>query len=103
MGPFMMAWILGEGIISYRAVKATHLPPVPGALLASSGLFAGLALLAESERARPLAITLAYGFDLVALMNLFPPVTSGQGKTPAAAPTPGGPNNAGAAPTPTGA
>jgi hypothetical protein len=76
----MAAWLVGEGIISYRAVRATHLPPVPGALLASSGLFAGLALLAESDRARPLAITLAWGFNLVALMNLVPSVTGGTGK-----------------------
>jgi hypothetical protein len=79
MGAFIAAWLLGEGIISYRAVKTTHMPPVPGALLASSGLFAMLALLAESEQARPLAITLAYAFDFAALMNLVPAVTSGTG------------------------
>lgn len=79
MGPFMAAWLVGEGIISVRAVRQTHLPPVPGALLASSGLFALLALLAEAEAARPLAITLAWSFDLVALMNLAPAVTSGTG------------------------
>lgn len=77
MGAFIAAWLLGEGIIVTRSIRQTHLPPVPGALLASSGLFAGLALLAESESARPLAIALAYGFDLAALLNLWPPVTGG--------------------------
>ena len=77
MGAFIGAWLLGEGIIVVRSVRQTHLPPMPGALLASSGLFAALALLAESERARPFATLLAYGFDLAAFANLFPPVTGG--------------------------
>ena len=81
MGAFIGAWLLGEGIIVTRAIRQTHLPPTPGALLASSGLFAGLALLAESDRARPIAVTLAYAFDLAAFMNLFPPVTGGAPKT----------------------
>ena len=97
MGAFVAAWLIGEGIISWRAIRDTHLPPVPGSLLASSALFAGLALLAESDQARPLAVTLAYGFDLAAVLNLWPPVTGG---APAAVK---GPQNAGAAPTQTGA
>lgn len=80
MGPFMAAWLVGEGIISYRAIRDTHLPPVPGALLASSGLFAALALLAEAERARGLAVALAWGFDLAAFMNLAPAITGGSAK-----------------------
>lgn len=107
MGLFMMAWLVGEGIIVYRSVKTNHAPPMPGALLASSGLFALLALIAESDSARPVAVALAFGFDIAAFMNLFPPVTSGSGSTPAATPapaaTPGGPQNVGAAPTSTGA
>src|SRR5258708_34981181 len=77
MGAFIAAWLIGEGIISWRAIRQTKAPPVPGALLASSGLFALLALLAESEQARPLAVLLAYGFDLAAFMNLYPPGTGG--------------------------
>lgn len=71
MAPFIMAWLVGEGIIIYRSVKLTKAPPGPGQLLFSSGLFVMLALLAESEKARPLAITLAWGFDIAAFMNLF--------------------------------
>ena len=105
MGAFIAAWLIGEGIISYRAIKSTGLPPVPGALLASSGLFAGLALLAESDKARPLAVTLAFAFDGAALMNLVPAVTSGTGPKSSAAAKglSGGPQNKGAAPTQTGA
>lgn len=71
MGPFIAAWLVGEGIIVYRSVKKYHAPPSPGALLFSSGLFIALGLLAESERARTLAVTLAWGFDIAALMNLW--------------------------------
>jgi hypothetical protein len=103
VGLFTMAWLIGEGIICWRSVRVTHAPPMPGALIASSGLFALLALLAESDTARPLATALAFGFDLAAFMNLYPPVTGGGTAAAPAAATPGGPTNAGAAPTPTGA
>jgi hypothetical protein len=75
MGLFTLAWLIGEGIIVVRSVRANHAPPMPGSLIASSGIFALLALLAESDSARPLAVALAYGFDLAAFMNLAPPVT----------------------------
>jgi hypothetical protein len=94
MGPFIMAWAIGEGIIVYRGVTKTKAPPIPGALLASSGLFALLAILAEWDRARPVAVALAYGFDIAAFMNLYPPVTGGGAATSstaaAAAPASGG-------------
>src|SRR5258708_30313929 len=70
MGPFVMAWLVGEGIIIYRSVKEQKAPPGPGQLLLSSGVFVLLALLAESKAARPLAITLAWGFDIAAFMNI---------------------------------
>lgn len=83
MGPLVAAWLVGEGIIIYRSVRGQrHLgpggriinnpyPPGPGQLLLSSGVFVLLALLAEAPSARKLAITLAWGFDLAALMNLW--------------------------------
>jgi hypothetical protein len=76
VGLFLMFWLIGEGIIVYRSVKANHAPPMPGELLASSGLFALLALIAEADQARTLAVMLAAGFDVAAALNLFPPVTS---------------------------
>lgn len=81
MGPFITAWLIGEGIVSYRAIKQTHMPPVPGALLATSGIFVLLAVLAESEQARPLATVLAYGFDIAAFMNVAPLITGGAATT----------------------
>lgn len=71
MGPFVMAWLVGEGIIIYRSVKVQKAPPGPGMLLVASGVFVLLGLLAESQSARPLAVTLAWGFDIAAFMNLF--------------------------------
>lgn len=65
-----MAWLVGEGIIIYRSVKEQKAPPGPGQLLLSSGVFVLLGLLAESEAARPLAVTLAWGFDIAAFMNV---------------------------------
>jgi hypothetical protein len=80
MGSFVLAWLLGTGIIVTRSVTKTHAPPVPGALLTSSGIFAILALIAESDTARPIAVALAYGFDVAALVNLWPSVTGGTPK-----------------------
>lgn len=79
MGAFVMAWLIGEGIVIYRTIKTQKAPPGPGQLLITSGVFVMLGLLAESDKARPLAITLAYGFDIAAFMNLFgsPPVGAG--------------------------
>ena len=71
MGALVTAWLVGEGIIIYRSVKNQHVPPGPGQLLLSSGVFIVLALLAESDKAKPLAVALAWGFDIAAFMNLW--------------------------------
>lgn len=71
MGPFVMAWLVGEGIIIYRSVKVQKAPPGPGQLLIASAIFAMLGLLAESQAARPLALTLAWGFDAAAFLNFY--------------------------------
>lgn len=103
MGLFTMAWLIGEGIIVYRSVANNHAPPMPGALIASAGIFALLALIAESDTARPIATALAFGFDVAAFMNLFPPVTGGgtsssSASSASSAATTTTPNNRGAAP-----
>jgi|SRR5580658_9779924 hypothetical protein len=64
----ILAWLAGEGIIIYRSVAKNHAPPVPGALLATSGLFVMLALLGEA--APQLATLLGAGVDIAAFMNL---------------------------------
>jgi hypothetical protein len=85
VGGLALAWAVGEGIVIYRQVRLNHAPPIPGALLATSGLFVLLALLAQAEQARFLAAALAWGFDVAAFMNLFPAVTNTPKAKPAAA------------------
>lgn len=93
MGPLIMAWLVGEGIIVYRSVKTQKAPPGPGQLLIASGAFILLGLLAEAPAARPLAITMAWGLDIAAFMNVIP----GSPKAPVANqtkwPPPKAPNN----------
>jgi hypothetical protein len=82
----VVAWLVGEGIIIFRQVRINHAPPIPGALLASSGLFVLLGLLATADQARFLATALAWGFDVAAFLNLWPQVHGGQ---PPASSSPG--------------
>jgi hypothetical protein len=71
----VLAWLAGEGIVTYRWVKAGA-PPTPGALLQVSGFFALLALLHEIPPARTTATLLAVGIDIAALLQVL-------GKAPA--------------------
>ena len=80
MGGMVAAWAVGETIVIWRAWKVRKAPPMPGQLLATSALFVLLALLAESDTARPLAVTLAWGFDMAAFLNIAPAVITGAGK-----------------------
>lgn len=66
---FLFAWAIGEGIIVWRWVK-NGAPPTPGALLLPSGLFLGLAILAEYEPARATATVFAYAVDLAVLLQV---------------------------------
>ncbi len=72
MGPFVLAWLIGNGIITYRQAKELHMPPSPRALLAASGLFVGLAILAEYRPARGVATAFAFGIDLAVLLQVLP-------------------------------
>ena len=77
------AWLFGLGLITYRSISRQHQPPVPGTLLAASGLFALLALVAEYQPAAGAAALAGWGFDLAALLNILP--GSLAGPPPAAA------------------
>lgn len=92
---FVSAWLFGMGLITYRYVVKQHQPPIPGSMLAASGTFALLALVAEYQPAAGAAAAVAWGLDLAALLGLFPESVAGPGS--------GGPQNKGAAPTATGA
>jgi hypothetical protein len=117
MGGLVLAWLTGLGLYVYRQQKymkdadgkPVHAPPQPGDIVKVSGVFALLALLAEIPDARQLAILLAWGFDIAAVMKLAtvpkgyavgsapwpPPIApnnvvfpNGVASTPSAAPTP---------------
>jgi hypothetical protein len=70
MKSLIMAWLVGEGLMTYKDVKRHKRPPMPAELLATSGLFVMLGILGES--APKLATTLAWGFDAAALLSLWP-------------------------------
>lgn len=68
----LVEWLVAEGIIFYRATTREHHVPMPGQLLAASGVFVLLALLAEAgPGAAQLAATLGGGFVMAAGLNLF--------------------------------
>ncbi len=70
MTGLILAWMVGEGIMTYRIVTQQSRPPLPGELLASSGLYVLLGFLAEAQS--ELASLLAWGINLAALLNLWP-------------------------------
>lgn len=79
------AWLFGLGLITYRNIARNHQPPVPGQLLAASGLFALLALAAEYQPAAAPAALAAWGFDLAALLGILPGDLAGPAKAKAPA------------------
>ena len=88
MGGITLAWLIGETIIIARQVNKQHHPPVPGSLLASSGLFALLAIIAEYPPARPAMTLLAFGVDIAAWLEM-PYITPAASKTAASSPAAG--------------
>lgn len=77
MPGIVTAWLVGEGIIFWRSWKQDQRFPVPGQLIAASFIFIALAIIAESEKARGFATTMAWGFDIAALLNVLPQVAVG--------------------------
>jgi hypothetical protein len=89
MGPLILAWFLGEGIIVYRAVVTQKRPPIPGQLLAATALFALAAAVAEYQPARSAATLFAFGVDIAVLMQVLPGGDTGVTKATAAPATTG--------------
>lgn len=67
----VMAWLFGEGVVTWRWLKEGA-PPPPGSLLAVSGFFALLAVLAMHPPAKGVATALAVGIDIAALLQVLP-------------------------------
>lgn len=82
MGAFILAWLTGEAIICYRSVAIQGGPPWPGQLLAGTGAFAVLALIAEAgPEARKLALSVAWALNAGAFLALFPESPAIMGNT----------------------
>ena len=80
MGGFLIAWLVGLSLsivnetFTYRslegqkvdpsAIKLNPLPPKPGRLLVASGIYVGLAILAESPSMRSTATLMAWGYNV---------------------------------------
>lgn len=69
---FVLAWLLGEGIVTWRSAKSQHMPPSPRQLALSSLLFLGLGTVAEYQPARAAAAAFAWGLDLAILLKVLP-------------------------------
>lgn len=74
-----LAWLAGLGLITWRGIKASHKPVSPGQYAAASGVYVLLAFLAEYEPAAPVAVLLAWGFDLAVFLQVLPQEVSGGG------------------------
>ena len=80
MGPFLIAWLVGMGLnisheaYSYKVLSGTGpntvitqqspLPPKPGRMLIASGIYVGLAVLAEAPSMRSTATLAAWGYNI---------------------------------------
>lgn len=69
---FVLAWLAGESIVTYRSVKSQHMPPSPRQLALSSLLFLGLGIIAEYQPARSTAAAFAWGVNLAILLKVLP-------------------------------
>jgi hypothetical protein len=77
MGPFALAWITAEGLVTWQSFKRDRMPPGPGRLAVISGLYIGLAILSEYRPARGVIATFAWAVNLAVLVQVV-------GKTPKA-------------------
>lgn len=71
MGGLVLAWLVGEGIVTYRSFKHGA-PPTPGQLAAVSGFFVLLAILGQYPPARAVATLTAFGVDVAAFLQILP-------------------------------
>lgn len=72
-----LAWVAGLGLITWRGIKASHKPVSPGQYAAASGVYVLLAFVAEYEPAAPVAVLMAWGFNLAVFLQVLPQQVSG--------------------------
>ncbi len=72
-GGLLAAWLAGMGIVTWRMVHRDHRLPVPGQMMAITGLFAAGALTADVWPASATLVTVTlWGLDVAALLNALP-------------------------------
>jgi hypothetical protein len=87
-GGLLAAWVTAEALLIWRIVHRDHAMPVPGELVAVTGLFAALAAVADVFPASAGLITVtAWGLDVAGFLNLWPAGLGGQVQQAAAAGT----------------
>ena len=73
MGGLAGAWAVGMGITVWRQVKQSAHLPVPADLVAVTGLFLVLGLVADmSTKARMPVTLIAWGLDVAGLLRVLP-------------------------------
>ena len=71
-GSLFAAFLVGEGVVIWRIVQRWHKVPVPAQLLGVTGLFIGLALIADAvPNARRTVTVLAWGLDVAGLLSVW--------------------------------
>lgn len=89
----LLAWLAGVGLITWRGIKKDHKPVSAGQYGAASGVYVLLAFLAEYEPAAPVAVLLAWGFDLAVFLQVLPQEVSGPQETNIEPSRPGAPGH----------
>ena len=89
----LLAWLAGVGLITWRSVKRDRKPVPAGQYAAASGLYVLLALVAEYQPAAPVAVLLAWGFDLAVFLQVLPGEVSGPKQTNVEPSRPGAPGH----------
>jgi len=71
-GLLLTEFLVAEGILIYKGFKQNGRPPLPGQLLAASGVFVLLGIVAEfGPGASQLASMFGAGVDIAAAFNIF--------------------------------
>jgi hypothetical protein len=78
-GALAGAWLAGTGLVIWRQLRGGQHLPVPGALLAVTGLFAVLGVAADVvPAARQFIVVTAWGIDIAGVFNLWPAGLGGE-------------------------
>jgi len=79
----VLAWMAGEAIVTWRVWKGQHRPPMPGELLAVSGVYLVAGVIHSAPQGAFLGSALGWGMTLAAFLNVAPQLTGGTTTAPA--------------------